>query len=117
MRKPGKVTCHGAGRCRRGRLSSVRLCLLAPLALLGCQAGGALQSPRGLVAAAPDGPPPVSRSQKPDEPPKRGPAVSLLTSGNKQLAGSGEGEVAVRIRAQVNGQAILDDEVKEACYP
>jgi parvulin-like peptidyl-prolyl isomerase len=61
----------------------------------------------------------VSRLQKPEpEAPRGTKAVSLLDVSYKDLNGPVEqGQVAARIRATVNGVAILDDEIREAIYP
>src|SRR5262249_14986484 len=62
----------------------------------------------------------VSRLQKPEQPDaaKGVKAGSLLDVTYKELNGPAEqGQVAARIRATVNGVAILDDEVREAIYP
>src|SRR5207302_9558406 len=49
--------------------------------------------------------------------PKRPASRSPLDLTTYQLATPGNGEVAARIRATVNGHAILDEEVREAIYP
>lgn len=43
-------------------------------------------------------------------------AATLLDTGTKQFAGSGDGQITVRIRAHVNGVPILEEEVREATY-
>jgi hypothetical protein len=61
--------------------------------------------------------PNVSRFQKPEsDAPKRSPAArSILDLASYQAPTNGE--TAAHIRATVNGEAILDEEVREAVYP
>ena len=60
----------------------------------------------------------VSRLQKPEtDLPKRTSSRSMLDQAAYQTATPSNGEVAARIRAMVNGKAILDEEVREAIYP
>lgn len=62
--------------------------------------------------------PNVSRLQKPEsDPPKRTGSRSILDQATYQAPATSAGEVAAGIRATVNGQAILDQEVREAIYP
>jgi len=74
------------------------------LAVVGCG------SDRSLLAAGTEpgtnvsGPASTSRLQKPE--PVEAPQPSPT-----------EGEVAVKVRAHVNGLPILDDELRQACYP
>lgn len=60
----------------------------------------------------------VSRSQKPDhEAPRAAAGGSVLDLASHRVPSPENSEVAVRIRATVNGAAILDEEVREAIYP
>lgn len=62
--------------------------------------------------------PGISRLQKPDGPPVGQPERgSLLDLVSYQTTIPGGTETAARIRATVNGVAILDEEVREAVYP
>jgi peptidyl-prolyl cis-trans isomerase SurA len=62
--------------------------------------------------------PNVSRLQKPENDAlKRGGGRSILDLAAYQTPTPSNGEVAARIRATVNGIAILDEEVREAIYP
>lgn len=59
----------------------------------------------------------VSRLQKPDNESSPKPMGELtLTSANNVFHGPADGQLSVRIRAQVNGLPIFDDEVREATY-
>jgi parvulin-like peptidyl-prolyl isomerase len=71
------------------------------------------------IAFLPDSDPPsVPRLQKPEqEPPKRPAKGPILDLASSSAAVPDNSEVAARIRATVNGVAILDDEVREAIYP
>ena len=60
----------------------------------------------------------VSRMQKPDaESVKQGSTVPVIDRVKYEVAAPADTKVAARIRATVNGSAILDEEVKEAVYP
>jgi hypothetical protein len=60
----------------------------------------------------------ATRSQKPEnETVSRSQKGSLLDQVSYPAPVANEGEVAARIRATVNGTAILDDELREAVYP
>lgn len=60
----------------------------------------------------------VPRLQKPEsDPPKRPASRSILDLAAYQGPTPSNGEVAARIRAIVNGEAILDEEVRETIYP
>jgi peptidyl-prolyl cis-trans isomerase SurA len=61
--------------------------------------------------------PSVSRSQKPESAPAGRSAGSLLDQVSYTLPALSNGEVAARIRATVNGEPILDEEVRDAIYP
>jgi parvulin-like peptidyl-prolyl isomerase len=69
--------------------------------------GQRLVTPSGSTA------PPAARSQTDDD--ER--TGSLKAAKYVPPAPDPTAEVAVRVRAQVNGVAILDDEIREACYP
>jgi parvulin-like peptidyl-prolyl isomerase len=73
-------------------------------------------SPRISTSAAQSRP--VTRSQKPDTVSTvRNKPGSMLDLAAFNVAAPENGEVAARIRATVNGVAILDEEVREAVYP
>jgi peptidyl-prolyl cis-trans isomerase C len=77
--------------------------------LVGCS------SPRAALAAElPLPAATVARLQKADI---ERVGASLLDVGGKDVPGAVEGRVSTRIRASVNGVAILDDEVREAVGP
>ena len=60
----------------------------------------------------------VARSQKPEnEPPKRAKNGSVLDLVAYEVAAPNDSEVKARIRATVNSEPILDEEVREAIYP
>jgi hypothetical protein len=60
----------------------------------------------------------ATRSQKPEnDTASRSKTGSLLDQVSYPAPVASEGEVAARIRASVNGTAILDDELREAVYP
>jgi peptidyl-prolyl cis-trans isomerase SurA len=83
-----------------------------------------LNSPSSATSPTPANPQPdnerpnVSRLQKPENgPPKQAKSGSTLDLTAYQTPTPSNGEVAARIRAAVNGQPILDEEVREAIYP
>lgn len=83
------------------------------LSAVGCET---TQAPRS-VAAAPHTEDATARSQKPEvEPAKYAPAKSLLDQPPERVAEANAGRIA-SIRAVVNNVAILDEEVRDACYP
>lgn len=90
-------------RIARSVVASVLL--LAP----GCAAAS---QPPALPSPAPV----TGRSQKPD--PATAPAIRLTTfeSAAVPAGATPEGRVAVQVRAQVNGVAILDEEIRSAAY-
>src|SRR5262245_61579205 len=58
----------------------------------------------------------VPRLQKPDAEPNNGIKLMSMLEPNSP-GGTADGQVVSRIRASVNGVAILDSEVREAIYP
>jgi peptidyl-prolyl cis-trans isomerase SurA len=87
---------------------------LALLASLGC--GSASSNLLAQGSASPEGPT-VSRLQKPEETSRKAAAKgSLLDLVSFEVNVPGDSQVAARIRATVNGEPILDDEVKEGIY-
>jgi len=91
------------------------IAILALSCSLGC--GSSSHSVLAQGSPGPDGPS-VSRLQKPeDAPAKPAKKGSLLDLVSFEANVPGDCEVAARIRATVNGEPILDDEVKEAIYP
>jgi parvulin-like peptidyl-prolyl isomerase len=90
------------------------------LLVLGCGserpvlAGNATEASAGRPAGDPPG---VSRLQKPEmEERGRPPGGSLFDLPGVPFEGPSDSRVAVRIRATVNGVAILDDEVRDATF-
>jgi parvulin-like peptidyl-prolyl isomerase len=84
------------------------------LGVVGCQAEVSV-----LVAQVPAQPIPVDSSpsprlQKADTP---GIRQTVFDAVRDPFPGINDGRVSVKIRAHVNGIPILDDEVREACYP
>lgn len=68
----------------------------------------------GRAAQAPPADP---SARAPAPAPSGGPLRrTLFESGGEPFAGLSEGQVTVRIRAQVNNIAILDEEVRQSCY-
>jgi parvulin-like peptidyl-prolyl isomerase len=77
------------------------------VSVAGCASG------RATVAAAP---PELPRAPKPErEVPREVQSVSY--DATKEAVVPPDARVASRVRASVNGVAILDDEVRDACYP
>jgi parvulin-like peptidyl-prolyl isomerase len=90
-------------------------CATLGIALSGCvsmPATRAVDAPQ--AATRTDSALGVQRSQKPDVDAPRKPSNSLELV-NDQFAKAGQ--VTAHIRAHVNGVPILDEEVREACYP
>jgi parvulin-like peptidyl-prolyl isomerase len=87
------------------------------LLITGCGSSHPLVAagPPGQGLAAPSGgaAPPAARSQADDD--ER--TGSVKSAKYTPPPSDPNAEVAVRVRAQVNGVAILDDEIREACYP
>jgi hypothetical protein len=79
-------------------------------ALAGCQSSKTMARPDPQPAA-------LSRSQKPDPArPAAGPEKTLLDVPPQDPGDPGVVRVCASIRATVNGKAILDEEVRAACY-
>jgi parvulin-like peptidyl-prolyl isomerase len=93
------------------------------LAAAGCgseRLSVAGQAPLGqeVLARMDPTPPIISRSQKPDTTTVSATRPhALLDLCSADFVGPNNCQVAARIRATVNGSAILDDEVREAIYP
>ncbi|MCS6852325.1 MAG: peptidyl-prolyl cis-trans isomerase [Gemmataceae bacterium] len=80
---------------------------------VGCTARPALVSAAPPTAGRPTEPPAAA----PPTPASPRPTVgSTLDSGIHQVRGPADAQTVVRIRAQVNGQPILDEEVRQAAY-
>jgi parvulin-like peptidyl-prolyl isomerase len=86
----------------------------------GCQSERpalAAGDPPAVVAELPGNPSlPVPRLQKPDNP---NPPIRQTTfeAVSEPFPGVSGGRVMVQIRAHVNGVAIMDEEIRNACYP
>lgn len=86
----------------------------------GCQSGNqALAGDKGPAASLqPPVPATPVRSQKPDaEKPASPIRQTVFEAVKSPFPTLGGAEVAISVRAHVNGVPILDDEVKELCYP
>jgi parvulin-like peptidyl-prolyl isomerase len=94
------------------------LCTLSPAGCAGGPPPGGAAAGPGLAEAAAraGGGADVSRSQKPEAEPPAPKAPPPLDLPPDRPADLGDGRPAAAIRAVVNGQAILDDEVRAACY-
>jgi hypothetical protein len=89
------------------------------VALVGCQSDPPQLGAQGPppMKMGPDGQPvPLSRSQKPE--PENKPALpkSLLDKVPEHIGDEAHVSTGASIRAVVNGHAILNEEVREACY-
>jgi peptidyl-prolyl cis-trans isomerase SurA len=108
------------GQTRQDRETELNTGMLFPAQFTGdkhaqATAGDSTREAAGVVVGDH---PTVSRLQKPDsEPAKRDNRGSLLDLVSHETVVPGNAETSVRIRATVNGVAILDDEVREAVYP
>jgi parvulin-like peptidyl-prolyl isomerase len=84
----------------------------------GCQSQRPSLAATTSSAAAAPAAPQVTRSQKPEgQQSSSGIRQTVFEAVPDGFHDAAEGRVAVRIRAQVNGIPILDDEVRDACYP
>ena len=90
-------------------------CLISFFLLVGCGSDRPALAAKDLALAPSIAP--TSQLEKrlqkdePEEP------ESVQPANYQTVPEPNPGQVAVRVRAQVNGVAILDNEVKEACYP
>ncbi len=91
--------------------------LLLALAFAGSLGCGSLGSPALAQATLGQDSASVSRLQKPEDKAKTSPHGSSLDLVSFEATVPGDSQVAARIRATVNGEPILDDEVREAIYP
>jgi hypothetical protein len=82
--------------------------------LVGCVSmAGCASGPTTLAG----GPSEVSRAQKPENGPSREVQSASYDTPKEAVSVPPDARVASRVRASVNGVAILDDEVRDACYP
>lgn len=98
---------------------------LLTLAIIGCAAQSTVRAAADPLPQAPvpsPQPPPQQpiptqpQTQNADKPVQGAVRQTSLQSLREPFAGVPGGEVAVRIRAQVNGVPIFDEEVREACF-
>jgi len=104
------MTRHGW----RIRTPAVWICLLSFFLLVGCGSDRPTLTAKDSPAAATATSLPEKRLLKDD--PKETDS-SVQPANYQPIPEPNPANVAVRVRAQVNGIAILDNEVKEACYP
>jgi parvulin-like peptidyl-prolyl isomerase len=92
---------------------------LVVLVFAGCGREAATLAAGGPGPVAPPDPgPTVTRMQQPEAAGPKGPIQpTVFEAVHESFPGLADSRVAVRIRAQVNGVPILDEEVKDACYP
>ncbi|HMC66779.1 MAG TPA: peptidyl-prolyl cis-trans isomerase [Gemmataceae bacterium] len=83
------------------------------MSTVGCATG-----PTELAAGEPESPmPQVARLQKPDAVVAAAPGpITPVRATNSDSATPTKGDLSVRVRAQVNGVAILDSEVRDAAF-
>src|SRR5205085_6042896 len=95
--------------------------VLANLLVAGCSASNSslvASETAILVQTKPNIPASTQRSQQPEEAPGNSNIQrTVFESVPESYPKIPQARVAERIRAQVNGVAILDDEVRQACYP
>jgi parvulin-like peptidyl-prolyl isomerase len=118
MPRTSSLRSRGAGNLVRrpvafgSFLASCLLSAIVPVHVSGCQSG-----PPGAVAAQAEQNPTTTRLQKVESESRKTSGGSLLDLASYQAAGPNDSQVAARIRATVNGIAILDEEVREVIYP
>ena len=107
------MTRHG----RRIRTPAVWVCLLSFFLLVGCGSDRPILAAKdsAAVATAMTAPSLPEKRLLKDDPEETD--SSVQPANYQPIPEPNPANVAVRVRAQVNGIAILDNEVKEACYP
>src|SRR5438445_1121481 len=107
------MTRHGW----RIRTPAVWFCLLSFFLLVGCGSDRPTLAAKdsAAVSASTTVPPSPEKRLLKDDPEETD--SSVQPANYQTVPEPNPAQVAVRVRAQVNGVAILDNEVKEACYP
>ncbi len=91
------------------------LVVLLLVSAASCESGPGLAAPGPVAVTSGASPAPaVPRLQKPDASPVH---RTVFEAGKETFPPLPDAHVAVQIRAEVNGVAILDEEVRDACYP